>query len=223
MITKFLCPEDLILLEGLVPMHTQPDRFQETPLFCNPKTPWASHRQFARNALQPKYAQAPVLLPEAETWVSSLLPPHKYPTGVEFYRFSHCLLFPACFSLSPGTRYMNWLDYGSSPLLGLPASRLSLPSAPHMASGRLLIQYKHIPWTCLKPLLAPYHLQDKIQTLSYSSQDLALSFFQSHLLLFAIPAPTQCPIHSELLINLSVLGSGASGPPLCCALPSTLC
>ena len=204
-------------------MHTQPDRFQKTPLFCNPKTPWASHRQFARNALQRKYAQAPVLLPEAETWVSSLLPPHKYPTGVEFYRFSHCLLFPACFSLSPGTRYMNWLDYGSSPLLGLPASRLSLPSAPHMASGRLLIQYKHIPWTCLKPLLAPYHLQDKIQTLSYSSQDLALSFFQSHLLLFAIPAPTQCPIHSELLINLSVLGSGASGPPLCCALPSTLC
>ena len=89
---------------------------------------------FARNALQRKYAQAPVLLPEAETWVSSLLPPHKYPTGVEFYRFSHCLLFPACFSLSPGTRYMNWLDYGSSPLLGLPASRLSLPSAPHMAS-----------------------------------------------------------------------------------------
>ena len=193
-ITKFLCPEDLILLEGLAPMHTQPDRFQETPLFCTPKTPWASHRQFASNALQPKYAQAPVLLPEAETWVSSLLPPHKYPTGVEFYRFSHCQLFPACFSLSPGTRYMNWLDYGSSSLLGLPASRLSLPSAPHMASGRLLIQYKHIPWTCLKPLLAPYHLQDKIQTLSYSSQDLALSFFQSHLLLFAIPAPTQCQI-----------------------------
>ena len=204
-------------------MHTQPDRFQEIPLFCTPKAPWASHRQFISNAHQPKYAQALRLLPEAETWVSSLLPPHRYPTGVEFYRFSHCQLLPACFSLSPGTGYLNWLDYGSSPLTGLLASHLSLSSAPHMASGRLLIQYKYIPWTCLKPLLAPYHLQDKIQTLSYSSQDLALSFFQAHFLLLAIPAPIQCPIYSELLTNLSVWGSGASSPPLCCALPSTLC
>ena len=131
MITKFLCPEDLILLEGLAHMHTQPDRFQGTPLFCTPETPWASHRQFVSNALQPQYAQAPVLLPEAETWMSSLLPPHKYPTGVEFCRFSHCQLFPACFSLSPSSQHASLCHQGHSIRTGwVMAVALSLASLP---------------------------------------------------------------------------------------------
>lgn len=170
-ITKFLCPEDLILLEGLAHMHTQPDRFQGTPLFCTPETPWASHRQFVSNALQPQYAQAPVLLPEAETWMSSLLPPHKYPTGVEFCRFSHCQLFPACFSLSPSSQHASLCHQGHSIRTGwVMAVALSLASLPPVSHSLLLptgllVQYKHIPWTCSKPLLAPitFRVESKVR------------------------------------------------------------
>ena len=99
---------------------------------------------------------------------------------------------------------MNRPDHCSSPLVGLPASCLPLPSTPHVASGGLFIEQKHISSTCLKPFLGTCHLQDKINPNSFLCLSGPSSEFFSKLIscYLPIPAPTQCPIHSELLINL---------------------